>query len=103
MQKFAGMVYNEQLVFHKGGNVLALEGIKILDLSRLVPSTFCTMLLGDMGAEVLKVEAPGKIGFTGSAVSPEGEENRKGHSGGSKSDKTGYPGPTSGFHALSLL
>jgi crotonobetainyl-CoA:carnitine CoA-transferase CaiB-like acyl-CoA transferase len=36
----------------------ALEGIKILDLSRLAPGPFCSMMLGDMGADVLLVEAP---------------------------------------------
>jgi len=35
-----------------------LEGIKVLDLSRLAPGPFCSMLLGDMGADVLLVEAP---------------------------------------------
>ena len=38
--------------------MLALEGIKIVDLGKAAPSTFCTMILGDMGAEVIKVEAP---------------------------------------------
>lgn len=33
-----------------------LEGIKILDLTRLLPGAFCTMFLADFGAEVLKVE-----------------------------------------------
>jgi alpha-methylacyl-CoA racemase len=42
-----------------GADMLALEGVKILDLSRLIPGAFCTMLLGDLGADVLKVEAPG--------------------------------------------
>lgn len=37
----------------------SLEGIKILDLSRTLAGPFCTMLLGDMGAEVIKVEQPG--------------------------------------------
>ncbi len=35
-----------------------LEGIRILDLSRLLPGPYCTMLLGDMGAEILKIEEP---------------------------------------------
>jgi crotonobetainyl-CoA:carnitine CoA-transferase CaiB-like acyl-CoA transferase len=36
----------------------ALEGIKILDLSRLAPGPFASMMLGDLGADVLLVEAP---------------------------------------------
>ncbi len=38
--------------------MMALEGIRVLDLSRLAPGPFCTMLLGDLGADVLVVEAP---------------------------------------------
>jgi len=37
---------------------LPLEGIRILDLSRLLPGPFATMLLADFGAEVIKVEDP---------------------------------------------
>jgi alpha-methylacyl-CoA racemase len=33
-----------------------LEGLRILDLTRLLPGGFCTLLLADMGADVLKVE-----------------------------------------------
>jgi crotonobetainyl-CoA:carnitine CoA-transferase CaiB-like acyl-CoA transferase len=40
--------------------MLALEGIKILDLSRLLPFEIGTLILADMGAEVLKVEEPGR-------------------------------------------
>ncbi|ECO1677977.1 CoA transferase, partial [Listeria monocytogenes] len=37
----------------------ALEGLKVLDLSRTLAGPFCTMLLGDMGADIIKVEKPG--------------------------------------------
>ncbi len=37
----------------------SLEGIRVLDLSRLLPGPFLTMILADMGADVVKVEAPG--------------------------------------------
>lgn len=36
--------------------MLPLEGVKVLDLSRLLPGEFCSMLLGDFGAEIIKVE-----------------------------------------------
>ena len=34
----------------------ALEGIKVLDLSRLFPVPYCSMILGDLGADVLRIE-----------------------------------------------
>jgi crotonobetainyl-CoA:carnitine CoA-transferase CaiB-like acyl-CoA transferase len=37
-----------------------LHGLKVLDLTRLLPGGFCTMLFADMGADVLKIEEPGK-------------------------------------------
>jgi crotonobetainyl-CoA:carnitine CoA-transferase CaiB-like acyl-CoA transferase len=39
---------------------LPLKGITVFDLSRLLPGGFCSMLLGDFGAEVIKVEEPGR-------------------------------------------
>jgi alpha-methylacyl-CoA racemase len=41
------------------GVSLPLEGIRVLDLSRLLPGGFCSLLLADFGAEVLKVEDTG--------------------------------------------
>jgi alpha-methylacyl-CoA racemase len=36
-----------------------LDGVRVVDTTRLLPGGYCTMLLSDMGAEVIKVEQPG--------------------------------------------
>ena len=53
----------------------ALNGIKVLDFTRLFAGPFCTMLLGDLGADVVKVEAP-----EGDSIRPQGPPFYKGFS-----------------------
>jgi len=60
---------------HDSPPSLPLAGVRVLDFSRLLPGPFSSLLLSDMGAEVVKVEEPGEGDFVRHMPPYQGEQS----------------------------
>jgi CoA:oxalate CoA-transferase len=72
-----------------------LEGVRVLDLTHVLAGPYCTMLLADLGADVVKVERPG----TGEAARTRGPE---GKTADGRPVPTGFLGPNRNKKSLTI-
>lgn len=61
----------------KQAAVKPLEGVRVIEVGRVAPVSYCTLLLADMGADVLKVEGPPSAHQVNTAVSPLADQWRR--------------------------
>ena len=68
---------------------MALEGIKIVDMSRLAPGPYCTMILGDLGADIIRIDpGGGKAAEAIFPMPPEVEERMRAYDSESRNKRS---------------